>query len=69
MSGGPDVPKTITVAFIMDCPTIAVNAGKSYKGLIDSGAAISLLQYSTYQDIEDSFKTPHTANYSQIEHN
>ena len=25
---------------------------------MDSGAAISLLEYSTYQNIEDSFKTP-----------
>ena len=29
-----------------------------YKALIDSGASISLLRYSTYQSIEDSFKTP-----------
>ena len=35
-----------------------VHAGKHYKALIDSGAAISLLQYSTYQHIEDSFRTP-----------
>ena len=42
----------------MDCPTITVHAGKCYKALIDSGAAISLLCYSTYQHIEDSFKTP-----------
>ena len=37
---------------------ITVHAGKCYKVLIDSGAAISLLQYATYQNIEDSFKTP-----------
>ena len=43
---------------IMDCPTITVHAGKCYKALMDSGAAISLLQHSTYQNIEDSFKTP-----------
>ena len=42
----------------MDCPTITVHAGKHYKALIDSGAAISLLHYSTYQHIKDSFKTP-----------
>ena len=29
-----------------------------YKALIDSGAAISLLRYSTYQHIDNSFKTP-----------
>ena len=42
----------------MDCCTITVHAGKCYIALIDSGAAISLLQYSTYQHIDDSFKTP-----------
>ena len=41
----------------MDCPTITVHTGKCYRALIDSGAAISLLRYSTYQHIEDSFKT------------
>ena len=48
----------VTVALIMDCPTITVHAGKHYKALIDSGAAISLLRYSTYQLIDNSFKTP-----------
>ena len=42
----------------MDCTTITVHAGKCYKAPICSGATISLLQYSTYQNIEDSFKTP-----------
>ena len=42
----------------MDCPTFTVHAGKCYKALIDSGAAILLLQYSIYQHIDDSFKTP-----------
>ena len=42
----------------MDCPTITVHAEKCYKALIDSGAAISLLCYSTYQHIDDSLKTP-----------
>ena len=58
MNGGPNMQETITVTCILDCPTITVHAGKCYKALIDSGAAISLLQYSTYQSIEDSFKTP-----------
>ena len=31
---------------------------KCYKALIDSGAAISLLRYSTYKKIEDCYKTP-----------
>ena len=50
--------ESITVACIMDCPMIMVLAGKCYKALIDSAVAISLLQYSTYQNTEDSFKTP-----------
>ena len=48
----------ITVAHITDCPTITVHAGKYYKASIDSGAAISLLRYSTYKKIEDCYKTP-----------
>ena len=46
------------MAHITDCPTITVHAGKHYKALIDSGAAISMLQYSTYKKIEDCYKTP-----------
>ena len=42
----------------MDCPTITINTGKCCKALINSGAAISLNRYSTYQLIDDSFKTP-----------
>ena len=42
----------------MDCLTITIHASKCYKALIDSGAAISLIRYSTYQLINDSFKTP-----------
>ena len=37
---------------------ITVHAGKCYKALIDSGATISLLRYSTYKKIEDCYKTP-----------
>ena len=50
--------ETITMACIMDCPMITAHAGKHYKALIDSGAAISLLQYFTYKNIEYSYKTP-----------
>ena len=35
-----------------------VHTGKHYKALIDSGAAILLLRYSTYKKIEDCYKTP-----------
>ena len=46
------------MALITDCQTITVHAGKHYKALMDSGAAISLIRYSTYQTIDISFKTP-----------
>ena len=42
----------------MDCLTITVHAGKCYKALINSEAAISLIRYSIYQHIDNSFKTP-----------
>ena len=50
--------ETITVACIMDCHTMTVHAGKCYKALIDSGSAISLLRYSAYKNIRDSYKPP-----------
>ena len=56
--GGLPKRKTITIAHITDCPTITVHAGKCYKALIDSGATISLLRYSTYNKIEDCYMTP-----------
>ena len=42
----------------MDCLTITVYAGRCYKAQTYSGAAISLLRYSMYQLIDDSFQTP-----------
>ena len=56
--GGLPKKDIITIAHITDCPTITVHAGKCYKALIDSGAAISLLRYSTYKKIEDCYMTP-----------
>ena len=56
--GGPPTEESITVACIMDCPMITVHTGKCYKELINSGADISLLWYSTYKNIGDSHKTP-----------
>ena len=50
--------KPSTVACIMDCPTTILHKGRWYKALIDSGAAISLLRYSAYKNIEDCYKTP-----------
>ena len=46
------------VAFITDCPTIIVHTRKHHKALIDSGAAVLFIRYSTYQLIDVSFKTP-----------
>ena len=42
---------------ISDCPTVRVHAGKRFKALIDSGAAISLACTSVYNMIEDCYKT------------
>ena len=50
--------RDFAVTCIMHCPTITVHVGKYYKALIDSGAAISLLRYSTYKKIKDCYKTP-----------
>ena len=58
MNGGAEVEETVTMAHFMDHPTITVHASKCYKASIDSGAAIPLLRYSTYQHIDNSFKTP-----------
>ena len=49
---------TITITYITDCPTVTIHAGKCYQALIDSGAAILLLQHLTYKRIEDCYKTP-----------
>ena len=65
-SSGPTTQEIITMACIMNCPMIIVHAGKCYKALIDSGAAISLLWYSTYKNIEDSFKTPMQPTISKL---
>ena len=50
--------ESITVACIMDWPMIMVHAGKCYEALINSGADISQLWYSTYKNIGDSYKAP-----------
>ena len=50
----------------MDCPTITVHVGKCYEALIDSGAAILLLRYSTYKKIEDCYKKPIQPNTAQL---
>ena len=49
----------ITVAHTTDCPTITVHTGKCYKALIDSGAAISLLRYSTYKKMRIATRHPY----------
>ena len=56
--GGLNTEETVMVTCIMDCPTITLHTGNCYKALIDSGAAISLIRYSMYQLIDNSFKTP-----------
>ena len=39
MNGGPNMQETVTVACIMDCPTITVHAGKHYKASQDPHTA------------------------------
>ena len=55
--GGQSSNKNVTVALITDCPTITMHAGKHYKALIDSGAAIPLVRYSIYQNTDNNLKT------------
>ena len=43
------------------------HTGKCYKALIDSGAAISLIRYSTYQTIDSSFKMPIQATMTNLD--
>ena len=54
------------IAYVMDCPTITVHAGKQYKVLLDSGAAISLLRNSAFKNIEDCYKTPIQPNTAKL---
>ena len=54
--GGPSSNKNVTIALIMDYPTITVHAGKCYEDLIDSGAAISPVRYSTYENVDHPLK-------------
>ena len=65
---GANREEIIIVAHIMDCPTIMVHTGKCYRALIDLGAAISLLRYSTYQHIDNSFKTPIQPTIAKLKH-
>ena len=46
--------EAITVAHIMDCFMITIHAGKCYKALIDSGAAISYSDTLLTRTLKDS---------------
>ena len=54
---GPSSNIHVTIALIMDCPARTVHAGKCYKALIDSGAAICLVRYLMHQNIDTGLKT------------
>ena len=54
------------MALITDCPKIIIHAEKHYKALIDSGAAISLIRYSTCQSIDSNLKTPIQATTTKL---
>ena len=43
-----------------------MHAGKCYKALIDSGAFISLIRYSTYQALDSSFKPTIQTNTTKL---
>ena len=58
MNRGLTTQELVTVALIIDCPTITVHERKHYKAVIDSGAVISLISSSTPQLIHNIFKTP-----------
>ena len=58
MNRGHNTEEVVTGAHITDCPMIMVHAGKHYIALIDSGAAISVIQCSTFQHIDNCYKTP-----------
>ena len=64
--GGLPSSDQVTVTLIMDYPTVMVHAGKCYKDHIDSGVAISLIRYSTYQTIDSSFKMPLQATMTKF---
>ena len=64
--GGPPSSDQVTIALITDCPTVIIHVGKCYKALINSIAVISLVRYSTYQTIENNFKTAITVMPIQL---
>ena len=45
------------MGLVSDCSTVMVHAGKTFKALIDSGAALSLAHTNVYNMIEDCYKT------------
>ena len=50
-------PQQFTIGPISDCPTVTIHAGKHFKALIVSGAAISLMHTSMHNLSEDCYKT------------
>ena len=60
--------ETITVACIMDCPTIMIHAGKCYKALIDSGVDIltKILETVTRPPIQPTTAKLNTADGSPM---
>ena len=45
-----------TIGLVSNCPTVTVHAGKRFKALMDSGAALSLVCTSIYNMIDDQCK-------------
>ena len=55
--GGLTQLQQYTIGLIFDCLPVTVHAGKCYKALVDSSAAISSMQTSIYKMIENHYKT------------
>ena len=55
--GGHSANNHYSIGLVSDCPTVMVHAGKRFKALIDSGAALSLAHTCVYNMIEECYKT------------
>ena len=55
--GGQSSSVHYTIGLVSDCPTATAHAGKRFKALTDSAAALSLAHTSVYNMIEDCYKT------------
>ena len=50
-----------TIGPVSDCSKVTVHAGKRFKALINSGAAISLMHTTVYNMVEHCYKNQYPA--------